>query len=382
MDFSFSREQLAVRDECLKFAHDEIAPVRERLEGDPAARTALFEKACAQGLFLLTVPAANGGRFVDTTAFTLGISALSRVDAGFGVSVGIMNVLLEGIARFGTDAQKKRYIENFISGEWATGAFAVTEDESGSDVRSMKTRAERSPSDPDTFVIRGEKCFITNGDIADVCFVFARTGDGPSDITCFLVEKGDPGWNVSGVHRKMGQTTVALVSLSFKDCRVSKDRVLGKVNDGFAVALAMLDSGRIGVAAQAIGLAEAAMEAAVGYAQKRVQFGKPIAKNQAVAFKLSDMQVKLEASKLLLYRACWLKDQGKPFGLETSIAKLHATESANEIANEAVQIHGGNGYIKDYPLERYYRDARVMTIYEGTSEIQRLVISRNILKDK
>lgn len=291
--------------------------------------------------------------------------------------MSLMNFLGEAIALLGNAEQRRRYLPKFVSGEWSAACFAMTEKEAGSDPRSLQTCATRTDQG---YVINGSKQFITNGDLADVCLVFAKLeGAAPGEgVSCFLVERSTPGWRVEKVEQKLGLLTVSLVDLAFENCTVLNWQRLGAEGEGLHIGLSMLDNGRMGIAAQAIGIAEAAFEAALHYSRERQQFGKPIGQHQAVAFKLADMFVKLQASKLLLYQAATLRDQDQPYACEASMAKLFASEAANLIADEALQIHGGYGYVKDLPLERYFRDARVTTIYEGTSEIQRLVISRHL----
>lgn len=266
-------------------------------------------------------------------------------------------------------------------------SFAVTEKDAGSDVKRIQTSACIDPDDSNYYVLNGEKQYITNGDSAGVLLVIAQTGLMPSAdheskvMSAFLVDKGTPGISIPKVERKMGLLTANLVTVKFSGCRIDKKRLLGKEGDGLKIALSSLDSGRLSVAAQALGISEAAYEGAVAFAKKREQFGGPISGQQAIAFKLADMRVKLEAAELLLFKAAWLRMQRASFTAEASIAKLFASEAANWIAYEALQIHGGFGYTKDCPAEKYFRDARVTTLYEGTSEIQRLIIARELLAE-
>jgi len=348
------------------------------LETDLEKRKALFQRMAAKGFFLLSVPKQQEQK-ANTLAYSLALAVISKVDAGIGVTMAVTNMVAESIYRFGTEEQKKKYLDLLKTGAGAPASFALTEKNSGSDAKSIQTRATVDPNDSHYYILEGEKQFITNGDLAGITIVLAKTGVGNngSDITAFLIEKGTPGVSVSKIERKLGLLTANLVGLCFDKCRVSERQILGKVGDGFDIAMKSLDSGRIGVAAQAVGIAEAAYEAAVKFAKERIQFGHPIGDNQAIAFKLADMKVKLEASKLLLYQACWTKDHAETYTVEASEAKLFCSETCNQIAADALQIHGGYGYIKDYPVEKYYRDARVTTLYEGTSEIQRIVISRH-----
>ncbi len=367
MNFVLTEKQIAFQRTCWEFCQTEVLPIREKLESNIDLRKGLYSKMARQGFFSMNI-----GDHTDGLSYILAIMAFAKADAGVAVAMAVSNWVAEAIYRFGTESQKQRYLPN-----WTGGCFALTEETAGSDAKSIECRAE--PQD-DSYVINGHKRWITNGNLADICLVFAKVPtESGHGITGFLVEKGTPGWNVNRIVDKLGLLTVNLTCMEFNNCRVSKDQVLGTVGGGLKMALAMLDRGRLGIAAQAIGIAEAAFEASVHHAKTRVQFGKPIGDNEVIAFKLADMKVKLEASRLLLFKAVWLRDQDKPFSEEAAIAKLYASEAANEIAADAVQIHGGYGYIKDYPIERYYRDARITTIYEGTSEIQRLVISRHVL---
>ncbi len=374
MNFDLSDKQIAWQKTCWEFCKSEVLPVRELLETDIDVRRDLYNKMARQGFFSMNI-----GDHSDGLSYVLAIIAFANADAGVAVAMAVSNWVAEAIYRYGTEDQKQRYLPRIsVSGDWVGACFALTEENAGSDAKSIECRADPVQ---DSYVINGHKKWITNGNLADICLVFAKVpSDSGHGITGFLVEKGTPGWNVNRIVDKLGLLTVNLTCMEFNNCHVNQDQVLGTVGSGLKMALAMLDRGRLGIAAQAIGIAEAAFEASVQHAKTREQFGKPIGENEAIAFKLADMKVKLEASKLLLFKAVRLRDQKKPFSEEAAMAKLYASEAANEIAAEAVQIHGGYGYIKDYPIERYYRDARITTIYEGTSEIQRLVISRHILK--
>lgn len=382
MDFNFSEQQLKLSSLLRDFAEKEILPNVSRLEDDLDFRLATFQKMAKEGFFLLCVPQKNGGKLIDFTSYILSLQEIAKIDAGMGVAMAVTSMVAEAISVYGTDEQKTHYLPKMHDGTCVPAAFALTEKDAGSDPKNIQTEARIDPSDPNFYIINGKKQFITNGDTAGVIIVMTKTDNGKEDrgITAFLLDSNTPGFSVIKKERKMGLLTANLVSLSFENCRIPQSRILGKKGEGLKIALASLDSGRIGIAAQAIGIAEAAYEAAIRYAGRRVQFGHPIGDNQGIAFKLADMYVKLNAGKLLLYKASWLKDQGKPYNLEASMAKLYCSEISNEIASEALQIHGGYGYVKDYPLEKYFRDARVTTLYEGTSEIQRIVISRSILK--
>jgi alkylation response protein AidB-like acyl-CoA dehydrogenase len=295
--------------------------------------------------------------------------------------MAVTNMVGEVVARFGTDAQKRRCCPKLASGEWCVGAFALSEPEAGSDPGGMRTTARR---DGGEWVIDGEKQWITSGAHAGLFVVWARTGDretypGTRGVSCFLVEGGTPGLEVGRAEDKMGIRGSNTVSLSFQGCRVPEDALLGELHGGFKIAMMALDGGRIGIASQAIGIARAALEESVAYAKERKAFDRPIADFQAIQWKLADMRTELDAAHTLSMRAAWLKENGKLFTREASMAKLFASEAAVRICNEAVQIHGGYGYIREFAAERHLRDARVTMIYEGTSEVQRIVIARAVL---
>jgi alkylation response protein AidB-like acyl-CoA dehydrogenase len=295
--------------------------------------------------------------------------------------MAVTNMVGEVIATFGTDEQRRYYNPKLASGEYAAGAFALSEPEAGSDPGSMRTVARREGDD---WVIDGQKQWITSGAHAGVMVVWARTGDrdklpGTRGISCFLVEGGTPGLRVGRAEDKMGIRGSNTVGLSFENCRVPQSTLLGDLNGGFKIAMMALDGGRIGISCQAIGIARAALEESVAYAKERKQFDKPLADFQATQWKLADMKCQLDAAHLLAMRAAWLKEQRRVFSREASMAKVFATEAANRIANHAVQVHGGYGYTREFAAERHLRDARVTTIYEGTSEVQRIVIARTVL---
>ncbi|MGI2744398.1 acyl-CoA dehydrogenase family protein, partial [Bacillus cytotoxicus] len=315
------------------------------------------------------------GAGMDFISYILAIEELSKVSAAIGVILAVhTSVGTNPILYFGTEEQKKKYVSKLATGEYL-GAFALTEPGAGSDAGSLKSRAIK---DGNQYVINGSKIFITNGGEADTYIVFASTNPeaGKSGISAFIVEKGTPGLIIGKDEHKMGLHGSRTVQLTFEDMKVPAENLLGEEGQGFKVAMANLDVGRIGIGAQALGIAEAALACAVDYAKERKQFGKPIAAQQGVGFKLADMATSVEAARLLVYRAASLRAQGLPCGKEASVAKLFASKTAVEVAIEAVQVLGGYGYTKEYPVERFFRDAKICEIYEGTSEIQRLVISR------
>lgn len=295
------------------------------------------------------------------------------------VAMAVTNMVAETIDCFGNEFQKSHYLPKIADGSCIPLSFALTEKQAGSDVKAIQTSFSIDPKDPDWIVLEGFKQFITNGDIAGALIVMAKgEWNGEEGVTAFLIDRGLQGFSVTKKENKLGLLTANLVSLKFDHCGISKNTVLGQPGEGLKIALGALDSGRLGIAAQAVGIAEAAFEAALDYSKKREQFGHAIGENQSIAFKLADMRVKLDAARLMMLKAAWLKDEGLPYSMEAAEAKLFCSEVCNEIATEALQIHGGYGYIKDYPVEKYFRDARVTTIYEGTSEIQRIVIARHL----
>ncbi|MEO8801055.1 MAG: acyl-CoA dehydrogenase family protein, partial [Polyangiaceae bacterium] len=319
-----------------------------------------------------------GGAEAGVVSYALAMQEIAKACASTAVTMAVTNMVGEVIARFGTDAQKQRYCPKLASAEWLAGAFALSETGAGSDPGGMRTTAKR---DGETWVLDGEKMWITSAAYAGVFVVWARTGDlathkGTRGISCFLVEAGTPGFTVGKGEDKMGLRGSNTSSLSFDGCRVPVTALLGEVNGGFKIAMMALDGGRIGISSQALGIARAVLQESVQYAKDRKQFERPIAEFQATQWKLADMQAEIDAAHLLSMRAAWLKEAGKPFSREASMAKLFASEMANRVASHGVQIHGGYGFTREFAVERHYRDARVTTIYEGTSEVQRIVIGR------
>jgi alkylation response protein AidB-like acyl-CoA dehydrogenase len=329
------------------------------------------------GLMGIPIPAKYGGSEMDFTSYMIAINELSKVSATIGVILSVhTSVGTNPILYFGTEEQKQKFVPKLASGEYL-GAFCLTESGAGSDAASLKSRAVL---DGEHYILNGSKMFITNGGEADVHIVFASTDPsrGSKGISAFIVEKPTPGLIIGKDERKMGLHGSRTVQLTFENMRVPKENLLGKEGDGFKIAMANLNIGRIGIAAQALGIGEAALEAATNYAKNRHQFGKPIAAQQGIGFKLAHMATAVEASRLLVYRAADLQGRGLNCGKEASMAKLFASKTAVEVATEAIQVFGGYGYTKDYPVERYFRDAKVTEIYEGTSEIQRIVISKQL----
>ncbi|PIC71078.1 acyl-CoA dehydrogenase [Sporosarcina sp. P16b] len=376
MDFTLTEEQLMMRQMVRDFAKNEIEPWIPRMEDGEFPRE-LLEKMGELGLMGITAPEQYGGSEMDFLSYIIAIHELSKVSAVMGVVLSVhTSVGMNPILYFGTEEQKNRYLPKMASGEYL-GAFCLTEASSGSDAGSLKTRAKRVD---DQYIITGSKMFITNGGEADVYIVFANTAPekGTYGITAFIVDRDTPGLSIGKDEKKMGLHGSRTVALSFDNMKVPVENRLGEEGGGFKIAMANLDVGRIGIAAQALGIAEASLEAAVAYAKEREQFGKPIAANQGIGFKLADMATATEAARLLVYRAAWLRSENKPCGKEASMAKLFASQAAVANSIEAVQVFGGYGYTKDYPVERYFRDAKVCQIYEGTSEIQRVVIAKHL----
>lgn len=379
MNLRFTEEQEMMRKMVRDFAEAEIAPFVEKMEEDGEFPRDILKKMAELGLMGITIPEEYGGAGMDFTSYIIAINELSKVSATVGVILSVhTSVGTNPILYFGTEEQKKKYVKKLASGEYL-GAFCLTEPSSGSDAGSLKTRAVLKD---DHYVLNGSKVFITNGGEADTYIVYASTNPelGTKGISAFIVEKDTPGFIIGKDEHKMGLHGSRTVQLTFEDAKVPVENLLGAEGEGFKNAMSNLDVGRIGIAAQSLGIAEVALEVAVAYAKERVQFGKPIAAQQGVGFKLADMATAVEAAKLLVYRAANLRSKGLPCGKEASIAKLFASKTAMEVATEAVQIFGGYGYTKDYPVERLFRDAKVCEIYEGTSEIQRLVIGKHLLK--
>ncbi|WP_379586279.1 MULTISPECIES: acyl-CoA dehydrogenase [Oceanobacillus] len=361
------------------FARDEIANEVERMEEQDRFPEEIIKKVGELGLMGIPIPEKYGGAGMDFSSYIRVIHELSKVSATVGVILSVhTSVGTNPILYFGTEEQKQKYIPRLASGEYL-GAFALTEANSGSDASGLKTTAKLVD---DTYVLNGSKVFITNGEYADTFITFARTGEAKDDISAFIVEKDSPGLSIGKNEKKMGLKGSSTVELTFEQCRIPKENLLGTEGEGFKIAMANLNIGRIGIAAQGLGIAEAALDYSVAYAKEREQFGKPIAANQGIAFKLAEMATNVEAAKLLTYQAAKRIEMNQSCIKETSMAKLTATKTAMQNAIEAVQIYGGYGYTKEYPVERLFRDAKVTEIYEGTNEIQHIVISKELLKGR
>ncbi|CAM3835957.1 acyl-CoA dehydrogenase [Mesobacillus zeae] len=376
MELRFTEEQDMMRKMVRDFAQSEIAPFIENMEKGEFPRD-ILTKMGGLGLMGIPVPEELGGAEMDFISYIIAIHELSKVSAAVGVILSVhTSVGTNPILYFGNEEQKKKYVPKLAAGEYL-GAFALTEPSAGSDAGSLKTKAVKNG---DYYILNGSKVFITNGGEADTYIVFASTDPeaGSRGISAFIVEKDTPGLVIGKDEHKMGLHGSRTVQLTFEDMKVPAANLLGEEGKGFKIAMGNLDVGRVGIAAQALGIAEAALEAATAYAKERHQFGRPIAAQQAVGFKLADMAANIEAAKLLVYRAADLRSRGLSCGKEASMAKLFASRTAVEAATEAIQVFGGYGYTEDYPVERFFRDAKVTEIYEGTSEIQRLVISKQL----
>jgi alkylation response protein AidB-like acyl-CoA dehydrogenase len=377
MDLSPTETQELIKKTARDYAERVIKPEAAQLDREERFPTEILKGLADLGLMGVNIPAALGGAEAGVVSYALAMMEIARACASTAVTMAVTNMVAEVIARFGTDAQRERYVPRLTSGEYVAGSFALSEPEAGSDPGSMRTTAERVPGG---WILRGQKQWITSGAHAGVMVVWARTGGpGTKGISTFLVEGGTPGLRAEKHEDKLGLRASNTVPLTFDDCKIPEDALLGQENQGFKVAMMALDGGRIGIASQAIGIGEAALEEAVAYAKERKQFSRPIGDFPAIRAMIADSRAELDAARLLALRAAALKERGRPFSREASMAKLYASEAANRVANRAVQIHGGYGYVRDFAAERHLRDVRATTIYEGTSEIQRTVIARSVL---
>jgi alkylation response protein AidB-like acyl-CoA dehydrogenase len=380
MNFELTDDQKMIRQAVRDFAEREIAPMAQQLDEKAEFSPELTRKMGELGLFGMYLPEKYGGQNMDTLAYIIAVEEIARIDGSQAATLAAHNSLGIGpLYYYGTEEQKQKYLPRLCTGK-ALWGFGLTEPDAGSDSRGTKTTAV---PDGDHWTINGSKIFITNGS-ADISIgsavqsVTKTHDDGRKEYTTFIVEKGTPGFKRVTMHGKMMWRASDTAELYFDDCRIPKENLLGQVGEGSKIMLSTLDNGRLSIAAMGLGAARGAFELAMQYAQERRQFGKPISKFQINAFKLADMATKIEHARWFLYRTCWLKDNKLPFGKEAAMAKLYCSEVAREVADEAVQIHGGYGLMKDYPIERIYRDQRLLQIGEGTSEIQRLVISRHL----
>lgn len=378
MQFKLSEEHEMLKKMVRDFAEEVIAPSAAERDEEARFDRSHFDQMAELGLTGVPWPEEYGGAGMDYLAYCIVVEELSRVDASAGVTISAHTSLAGWpIYKFGTEEQKQQYLRPMAEGK-KIGAYGLTEPASGSDAGGMKTTATLKD---DHYVLNGTKIFITNGGIADIYIVFALTDiNDRRSTTAFIVEAGYEGFSVGKKENKLGIRSSPTTELIFENCVVPKENILGEVGEGFKIAMKTLDGGRNGIAAQAVGIAQGALDAAVGYASERVQFGKAIAENQGVGFKLADMATGIEASRLLTYQAAWLETEGLPYGKASAMAKLLAGDTAMSVTTEAVQIFGGYGYTKDYPVERFMRDAKITQIYEGTQEIQRMVIARMLTK--
>ncbi len=378
MRLELTETQALVRNTARTFARERVAPGardRDRNETFPAE---LLREMAELGLLGVNVPSAYGGAEAGAVSYALAMMEVAEACASTAVAMAVTNMCAELITAFGTEEQKQRHVTRLVSGEAVAGAFALSEPQAGSDASALETRAQRTG---DGWVLNGSKQWITSGDRAGVMVVWARSGaSGAGGLSAFIVEGGTKGLTVGRHEDKMGLRGSTTVPLQFEDCRLPANALLGQEGQGFKLAMVALDGGRIGIASQACGVARAALAATVRYTRERKAFGKSVSDFQAVRFMLANVQTELAAAELMTLRAADLKQSGRPFTREASMAKVFASEMANRAADKAVQLHGGYGYIDEFPVERYMRDARVQTIYEGTSEIQRLVIARELLK--
>lgn len=380
MDFELTEDQRLIQETVREFAQKKLKPLGRRIDEEEKIPDEIFSDLAAMNLFGMSVPAQYGGLELDPVSFTLAMEELAKASASVQVCLSVHNTLVCGaINRYGTDEQKKRYLPKLAKGE-LIGAYSLTEPSAGTDAGSLETTAIL---EDEAYIFNGTKSWCTNAGIAGIFIVFALTDKAAKSkgISCFIVEKGLDGFTFGKKEKKLSVKGSDTRELYFQDCRVPREAMLGKKNGGFKIALRLLDWGRVGIGAQALGIAQAAYEEALAYAKVRKQFGKTLAEFQAIAFKLADMTMNIEAARLLVYRAASLAGQGKSFVKEASMAKLFASEAANKIAYQAVQIFGAGGISEESEVERFFRDARVTEIYEGTSEAQRIVISREILKE-
>jgi butyryl-CoA dehydrogenase len=379
MDLALTDDQKLLQKTVREFAESEVKPLAKELDETGNFPRETFRKAAELGLTGVAVPEEQGGAGFDHIAYSIVIEEISRCCASTGVILSVQNSLYcDPIHRFGTEQQKRKFLLPFARGE-KIGCYALTEPQAGSNAAALQTKAVKKG---DTYVLNGTKAWITNGGAADAAVVYVNTDPpkGEKGITAVVVEKGTPGFKVGKEEKKLGISATACSELVFTDCEVPVANRIGNEGEGYKVALSTLDGGRIGIGAQACGIAHGAFEAALDYSKERLAFGHPISQFQAIQFMLADMSTEIDAARLLIRKAAWKQDTGARFSMDAAIAKLFASEMATRVTHKAIQIHGGNGYSREYPVERNYRDARITEIYEGTSEIQRLVIASWVLK--
>ncbi len=380
MEFGLTEEQKLIQQTARQFADEKLAPLAAEYDRTEEFTAPQAKMLAEMGFLGMMVPEEYGGSGLDTVSYVLAMEEVSRACASTSVTMTVQNSLVcWPIDYFGNDEQKRKYLVPLAKGE-ILGCYALTEPVAGSDPASMATTATE---DGDSYVLNGSKIFISNGGVAQLAIVWAQTDRElkHKGISCFIVDASTPGYTVGAEEKKLGIRGSNTTELHFEDCRVPKANLLGKAGEGFKIAMQTLDGGRIGIASQAVGIGQACIDTSVKYSFQRQAFGKPLAEIEAIQFKIADMALEVQASRLLTYHAAWLKDQGVRFSKQAAMAKLHASEAATKTAHMAIQVHGGYGYLKDFPVERLYRDARITEIYEGTSEIQRLVISSMTLKE-
>ena len=379
MNLELTEEQKLLQKTVREFSESEVKPLAKEIDETGRFPRDTFKKAAELGLTGIAFPEAEGGAGFDHIAYSIAIEEISRCCASTGVILSVQNSLYcDPIHRFGTDEQKKKFLLPFARGE-KIGCYALTEPQAGSNAAALQTKAIKKG---DKYVVNGTKAWITNGGAADAAIVYVNTDPpkGEKGITALVVEKGTPGFKVGKEEKKLGINATACCELVFTDCEVPAANRIGNEGEGYKVALSTLDGGRIGIAAQATGIAQGAFDAALAWSQQRMAFGHPISQFQAIQFMLADMSTEIDAARLLVRKAAWRQDTGARFSMDAAIAKLFASEMATRVTHKAIQIHGGYGYSREYPVERAYRDARITEIYEGTSEIQRLVIASWVLK--
>jgi len=380
VDFRLDEDQRQLQEALRRFCDEQVAPHAAVRDEQGRFEDGLIEQLAGMGLFGMYVPERYGGAGLDVISYVVAVEELSRACAATGILVSAHHSLcVDPILNFGTEEQKQKYLPKLAGGEWI-GCFSLTEPGSGSDAGAARCAAvEKS----DGWHITGTKSFVTNGGEAHVVVLFAVTDpqEERHRLSAFIVDRDMPGWRVAKLEHKLGIRASSTAELVFEDCVVPRENLLGERGRGLRVALATLDGGRLGVAAQAVGICDAALQAAIRYSRTRQQFGRPICDFQAIQFKLADMYMAIQTARLLMLRGAWLKQNGRPYSAEAAMAKLFASEMSARVTQTAVQVFGGYGYIRDYPVERYLRDAKITELYEGTSEIQRLVIARHLLND-
>ncbi|MBI3286980.1 MAG: acyl-CoA dehydrogenase [Chloroflexi bacterium] len=379
MDFELTQEQRMIRDTAREFASEVIAPRAAHLDETEEYPMEILKQMGQLGLMAISVPEEYGGIGADTVSYALALEEVCKADAAVGTMMSVNNSLVcQGLVKWGTPGQKEKYLRPATTFQ-KIGAYALSEPQAGSDAANQRTMAVRQDN---YYVVNGAKNFITNGGVADFLILFVRTDPQAEHrgISCLIFDTSIPGFSAGPPERKLGIRASNTCALAFENCRVPLENRLSEEGEGFKIAMHILNAGRIGIAAQAVGIAQAAFEASVKYAKERLQFGVPIARHQAVQMMLADMAVRIQAARLLTLHAAQLKDRDQPYAQAASMAKLYASETAMQVTTKAIQVHGGYGYMKDYPVERYFRDAKITEIYEGTSEVQRMVIAQHLLK--